>query len=56
MKVPTIAELAREVRAQRRLLVRLTSALYTHTRTDIAPDAALPQMRKLLDEMKGRKR
>jgi hypothetical protein len=30
-------------------------ALYTHTRTDLAPDAALPSMRALVQEI-SRKR
>lgn len=36
-----------EVRFQRQLLVKLTDAIYTHTRTDMAPDAALPRMAAL---------
>jgi hypothetical protein len=45
------AELRREVRQLRRLIVRLARVLHTHMRTDIAPDAGLPAMRKLLDEI-----
>lgn len=44
-----------EVRSQRRFLARLTQAVYTHTRTDIAPDAALPTMRKLRDESRRKR-
>lgn len=50
----TIAKLAREVRRQRSLIARLAKALYTHTRTDLAPDAALPAMRKLVKETRRR--
>lgn len=47
-----IAALGREVRFLRGFLFRLTRAVYTHTRTDIAPDAALPAMKKMLDEIR----
>ncbi len=52
----TLAELGREVKAQGRLLERLASALLKHTRTDLAPDAALPAMRKLVDEIRHKRR
>lgn len=45
--------LGREVKELRSFVARLTQAVYTHTRTDIAPDAALPAMRKMLAEIKG---
>lgn len=41
-------ELRREVRGLRRLVVRLAKALHKHTRTDIAPDAALPEMGRIV--------
>lgn len=44
------AELTRlraEVRRQRSWIARLAHALYVHTRTDLAPDATLPALRKL---------
>lgn len=50
-----IKKLKREVRFLRKFLVRLTDAVYTHTRTDIAPDAALPAMRRMRDEIRGRR-
>lgn len=46
-----LLELRREVARQRRWLSQLAHALYTHTRTDLAPDAALPEMRKLAREI-----
>lgn len=46
--------LGREVRNLRDFVARLTQAIYTHTRTDIAPDAALPAMRKMLAEIRKR--
>lgn len=51
-----IAELRREVRYLRKFVARLTQAVYTHTRTDIAPDAALPAMRKMLREIRRKAR
>jgi hypothetical protein len=42
---------AREFRELRALVVRLARALYTHTRTDIAPDAALPEMRRIVADL-----
>lgn len=51
-----IAQLRKEVRYLRGFLARITQALYTHTRTDIAPDAALPAMRRMLAEIKGKRR
>jgi hypothetical protein len=54
--VTEVAELRRELRYLRRFVARLTKALYTHTRTDIAPDAALPAMRRLLAEIDGKRR
>jgi hypothetical protein len=44
-------ELRREVKELRALVRRLARALYTHTRTDIAPDAALPAMRRIVREL-----
>jgi hypothetical protein len=49
------ASLRRELRQLRAFVARLTRALYTHTRTDIAPDAALPAMKRMVREI-GRKR
>lgn len=46
-----LADLRREVRANRRLLARLAKVLHTHMRTDLAPDAGLPAMQSLLDEI-----
>ena len=51
----TERELRREWRELRRFVARLTQALYTHTRTDIAPDAALPAMRKMLAEIRRKR-
>lgn len=48
----TEKRLTREVRALRGLVVELAEALYTHTRTDIAPDAALPKMRSLVRRLR----
>jgi hypothetical protein len=45
---PTPASVHREVRVLRKLVIDLAEALYTHTRTDIAPDAALPKMRRIV--------
>lgn len=50
-----VRALRSEVRTLRRFVARLTQAVYTHTRTDIAPDAALPSMRKLLGEIRGKR-
>lgn len=47
-----IVKLERELGALRGFVARLTQAIYTHTRTDIAPDAALPAMRRMLAEIK----
>lgn len=49
-----IAALKREVKRQRAWLTKLAKAVYTHTRTDLAPDAALPAMRKLVGELVGK--
>lgn len=46
-----VKELRAEVKRQRAWLTRLARALHTHTRTDLAPDAALPAMRKLVEEL-----
>jgi hypothetical protein len=45
------AELRREVKELRRLTIKLARALYKHTRTDIAPDAALPEMRRIVRDL-----
>lgn len=50
-----IRKLERELGALRRFVARLTQAVYTHTRTDIRPDAALPTMRKLRDETRRKR-
>lgn len=50
-----VKKLRAEVRYLREFIARLTQAVYTHTRTDIAPDAALPAMRKMLAEIKGKR-
>jgi hypothetical protein len=42
-------QLRGELRELRRLVTRLARALYTHTRTDLPPDTALPQMKRLVD-------
>ena len=52
MKRSEVAELRAEVRYLRKFVARLTQAIYTHTRTDIAPDAALPAMRKMIAEIR----
>lgn len=49
-----VAALEREVRRQRAWITRLARALCTHTRTDLAPDAALPAMRRLVRELARR--
>jgi hypothetical protein len=51
-----IRKLREEVRYLRRFVARLTQAVYTHTRTDIAPDAALPAMRRMRDEIRRGRR
>jgi len=51
-----VRELRREVRELRRLLTRLACAVEKHTRTDLAPDAALPAMRALVAELRKRNR
>jgi len=51
----TLRELEREVKAQRGLIAKLAAALLKHTRTDLAPDAALPEMKRLVDEIKRRR-
>lgn len=40
--------LKKELRAQRKMIARLARILYTHARTDLAPDACLPTLRKFL--------
>lgn len=47
-----LTELRRELRRHRIWLVKLATALYTHARTDLAPDAALPALRELVGEMR----
>jgi hypothetical protein len=44
-------KLRREVRDLRALVIKLARALYKHTRTDIAPDAALPAMRRIVRDL-----
>lgn len=48
----TPASVQREVRALRKLVVELAEALYTHTRTDLAPDAALPKMKRIVARLR----
>jgi hypothetical protein len=36
-------------------VTRLAEALYTHTRTDLAPDAALPRMRRLVNALRRKR-
>lgn len=48
------AELRKELRAQRALIRRLARALYTHARTDLAPDAALPSLRRLIKDIEAK--
>lgn len=50
-----VAALEREVKYLRSFVARLTAAVYTHTRTDIAPDAALPAMRRMRDEIRRKR-
>lgn len=38
----------------RALLLQLAEALYTHARTDLAPDECLPQVRRLLRRIRRR--
>lgn len=45
-----------EVRKQRAFIRRIANALYKHARTDLAPDAALPELKLLVDELLGPKR
>jgi hypothetical protein len=45
-----IESLEAEVRDQRRLIIMLAKALHTHTRTDMAPDAALPLMALIVED------
>jgi hypothetical protein len=42
-----------EVQRLRGVVSRLAFALYTHARTDLAPDAALPALRELVQELGG---
>lgn len=52
----TKAQLEREVKRQRAWIRTLARALYTHTRTDLAPDAALPAMRRLVRDIERTRR
>ncbi|MDB4996729.1 MAG: hypothetical protein JWM74_4161 [Myxococcaceae bacterium] len=45
------AELRREVRQLRTWVTQLAKALHKHARTDLAPDAALPELQALVDEI-----
>ena len=47
-------QLEAAVRQQRRLILALAKALYLHARTDVAPDACLPSLKKLIDAAKQR--
>lgn len=49
-------ELRREVKQLRGLVIKLARALYKHTRTDIAPDAALPAMRRIVRDIERGRR
>jgi hypothetical protein len=42
-----------EVKSQRRLIVALAKALHLHARTDVAPDACLPSLERLIARAKG---
>lgn len=44
-------KLKKKIRRQARLLHRLGKAVLLHMRTDVAPDAALPGMRKLVSKL-----
>jgi len=51
-----VRELQREVRELRKIVTRLSKALYTHTRTDLAPDAALPKMKAIVEDLTKKSR
>lgn len=51
-----IDELRREVKWLRSWCAKLARAVLTHTRTDLAPDAALPKMRALVHEVSRRQK
>lgn len=51
-----IKALRRDLKSLRNFVARLTRAVYTHTRTDIAPDAALPTMRRMVREIRKPRR
>lgn len=46
-------KLKKKFRRQARLLHRMGKALLLHMRTDVAPDAALPGMRKLVSKLEA---
>ncbi len=46
-----IVTLTAEVNEQRWLLERLARALHKHARTDLAPDAALPELARLIEDI-----
>lgn len=48
-----IAALRRELKRQRTMILRLARALHKHARTDLAPDAALPELARLVEDAKG---
>jgi hypothetical protein len=43
--------LRREVACQRRWLLAFAKAMHKHVRTDLAPDAALPEMTSLVERI-----
>lgn len=51
-----IAKLERAAKTDRAFLARLTRAFLKHVRTDLAPDAAVPETRRLVREIERRQR
>jgi len=46
----------KRIRRLEKTVLQLAQALLLHTRTDVAPDAALPGMRKLVRRLQERAR
>ena len=53
MKRKERKRLKKKLRRQARLLHQLGKAVLLHMRTDVAPDAALPGMRKLVSKLEA---
>jgi len=45
-----IQSLEKTVDQHRRLMLRLARSLYNHARTDVAPDACLPTLERLIED------